>query len=111
MAMLRQEFVDELVLTRSLKDEFMSVFVEEAAIMADLAAAEKELGEMAGDDPDAMQEVLDRMSKLQDKADTKNVGALDSRVAKIMDLMGFEKEEGGGCSVIFLLPSHFVVWY
>jgi len=94
VAMLRQEFVDELVLTRSLRDEFMSVFVEEAAIMDDLAAAEKELGEMTGDDPDAMQEVLDRMAKLQDKADTKNVGALDSRVAKIMDLMGFEKEEG-----------------
>lgn len=97
--MLRQEFVDELVLTRSLRDEFMSVFVEEAAIMDDLAAAEKELGEMTGDDPDAMQEVLDRMAKLQDKADTKNVGALDSRVAKIMDLMGFEQEEGGGYSL------------
>merc|ERR1719223_39133 len=41
-----------------------------------------------------MQEVLDRMAKLQDKADSKNVNALASRVSKIMDLMGFEPEEG-----------------
>ena len=34
------------------------------------------------------------MSKLQAKADAKNVNALDSRVSKIMDLMGFEPEEG-----------------
>ncbi len=75
----------------------MSVFMEEAEIMADLAGAEKELESMRGDDSDTdrMQEVLDRMAKLQNKAGVKNVGALDSRVSKIMDLMGFEQEEGG----------------
>lgn len=46
------------------------------------------------DDADRMQEILDRMNKLQNKADAKNVNALDSRVSKIMDLMGFEPEEG-----------------
>jgi len=94
VAMLRQEFVDEIDLTRSLRDEFMSVFTEEAEIMAQLRQAEEELGQMTGDDADAMQEVLDRMAKLQNKADDKNVNALDSRVSKIMDLMGFEPEEG-----------------
>jgi ATPase subunit of ABC transporter with duplicated ATPase domains len=95
VAMLRQEFIDEIDLTRSLREEFMSVFTEEAEIMASLAQAEKELEGMTGtDDADQMQEVLDRMAKLQAKADTKNVGALDSRVSKIMDLMGFEPEEG-----------------
>ena len=49
-----QEFVDELVLTRTLKEELMSVFKEEAQIMADLEACEKELEE-AGADMDAMQ--------------------------------------------------------
>jgi len=94
VAMLRQEFIDEIDLTRSLRDEFTSVFTEEAEIMEGLAQAEKELEGMDGSDADKMQEVLDRMAKLQAKADNKNVNALDSRVSKIMDLMGFEPEEG-----------------
>ena len=72
----------------------MSVFTEEAEILAQLRAAEDELSAMTGEDADAMQEVLDRMAKLQAKADNKNVNALDSRVSKIMDLMGFDPEEG-----------------
>ena len=94
--MLRQEFIDEIDLSRTLREEFMSAFAEEAAIMEELAAAEKQLEGMTGSEEDAgaMQEVLDRMAKLQAKADAKNVNALDSRVSKIMDLMGFEPEEG-----------------
>ena len=94
VAMLRQEFVDEIDPNRSLREEFMSVFTEEAEIMAQLREAEDQLGQMSGEDADAMQEVLDRMAKLQNKADDKNVNALDSRVSKIMDLMGFDPEEG-----------------
>lgn len=94
VAMLRQEFVDEIDPNRSLREEFMSVFTEEAEIMAQLREAEEQLGQMSGEDADAMQEVLDRMAKLQNKADDKNVNALDSRVSKIMDLMGFDPEEG-----------------
>ena len=95
VAMLRQEFIDEIDPTRSLRDEFMSV------IIVDLASAEKELEGMTGgeDDADRMQEVLDLMAKLQSKADVKNVVALDSKVSKIMDLMGFESEEGGECCI------------
>eukprot|EP00569_Conticribra_weissflogii_P008144 CAMPEP_0171337532 /NCGR_PEP_ID=MMETSP0878-20121228/6736_1 /TAXON_ID=67004 /ORGANISM="Thalassiosira weissflogii, Strain CCMP1336" /LENGTH=961 /DNA_ID=CAMNT_0011839157 /DNA_START=149 /DNA_END=3034 /DNA_ORIENTATION=+ len=94
VAMLRQEFIDEIDLECTLRQEFMSVFTEEAEIVAALRQAENELENMSGEDSDAMQEVLDRMAKLQAKADSKNVGALDSRVSKIMDLMGFDPEEG-----------------
>lgn len=96
VAMLRQEFIDEIDPNRSLREEFRSVFTEEAAIMESLAQAERELEGMTGNDSDAdkMQQVLDLMAKLQAKADAKNVNALDSRVSKIMDLMGFEQEEG-----------------
>ena len=99
VAMLRQEFIDEIDLERTLRDEFLSVFTDEAMVMEQLTQAEKELENMTGDaaDADAMQEVLDRMQKLQNKADVMNVKALDSRVSKIMDLMGFEQEEGGEC--------------
>ena len=97
VAMLRQEFIDEIDLERTLRDEFLSVFTDEAAVMEQLTQAEKELENMTGDaaDANAMQEVLDRMQKLQNKADVMNVKALDSRVSKIMDLMGFEQDEGG----------------
>lgn len=97
VSMLRQEFVDEIIPTRSLRDEFKSVFVEEAVILEDLRSAEKELEGMTGGgdaDADAMQAVLDRMADLQAKADVKDVNSIDSKVSKIMDLMGFQKEEG-----------------
>lgn len=46
------------------------------------------------DDPDAMQEALDRMQDLQERADSMQVMMLQSKVEKIMDLMGFTPEEG-----------------
>ena len=92
-AMLRQEFVDELVKERTLKEEFMSVFVEENQILQDLKDTEAKLEEMSGEDPDAMQEILDRMQELQEKAEDKDVYVLESRVKKTMDLMGFNDDE------------------
>ncbi len=93
VAMLRQEFVDELVPERTLMEEFMSVFEEETKILEDLREAEKELEQLTGDDPDRMQQVLDRMQDLQNKAENKDVYALESRAKKIMNLMGFEDDE------------------
>mmetsp|Transcript_38815 Transcript_38815/g.56649 ORF Transcript_38815/g.56649 Transcript_38815/m.56649 type:complete len:892 (+) Transcript_38815:143-2818(+) len=94
VAVLRQEFVEELVLDRTLKEEFMSVFTEENKILMDLRAAEQKLETMDATDADAMQSVLDEMQQLQQKADAKDVNALSSRADKIMDLMGFTPEEG-----------------
>jgi ABC-type glutathione transport system ATPase component len=99
VAMLRQEFVDEIDMSRTLRQEFLSVFEEEAGIMAELNDAESELENMSSGTDDniagRMQEVLDRMAELQAKADAKGVKLLDSKVSKIMDLMGFDPEEGG----------------
>lgn len=94
VAMLRQEFVDELVPTRTLREEFMSVFAEENKILLDLKASEEELAATPPDESDKMQEILDRMQDLQNKAENKEVYALESRVKKIMDVMGFNDEEG-----------------
>ena len=93
VALLRQEFVDELILDRTLKEEFMSVFLEEAQILNDLRQCELAL-ENVGSDTDKMQDILDRMQKLQAKADSKEVYNLESRVEKIMNLMGYMQEEG-----------------
>ncbi len=92
-AILRQEFVDELVKERTLKEEFMSVFAEENQIVQDLKEAETQLETMSDADPDAMQEILDRMQDLQQKAEDKDVYVLESKVKKTMDLMGFTDDE------------------
>ncbi|KAL3905270.1 MAG: hypothetical protein SGILL_009745, partial [Bacillariaceae sp.] len=92
-AMLRQEFVDELVPERTLKEEFMSVFEEENKIVQDLKDAESQLETMSEEDPNAMQEILDRMQDLQQQAEDKDVYLLESRVKKTMDLMGFNDDE------------------
>lgn len=92
-AMLRQEFVEELVPERTLKEEFMSVFEEENKIVQDLKEAERQLENMSGEDADTMQEILDRMQDLQRLAEDKDVYVLESRVKKTMDLMGFNDDE------------------
>lgn len=52
-------------------------------------------------DPDAMQEALDRMQDLQERADSMQVMMLQSKVEKIMDLMGFTPEEGDALVAAF----------
>lgn len=93
VAMLRQEFVDELIPDRTLMEEFMSVFEEENQILLDLREAEAQLEKMTVDDADEMQKVLDRMQKLQSQAEAKDVYALESRAKKVMNVMGFEDDE------------------
>jgi len=93
VAMLRQEFVDELQAERTLLEEFMSVFEVERQILEDLRNSEAELEKMSGEEAEKMQEVLDRMQNLQNKAEAKDVYSLESRAKKVMKLMGFEDEE------------------
>jgi ATPase subunit of ABC transporter with duplicated ATPase domains len=92
-AMLRQEFVDELVPDRTLKEEFMSVFEEENKILEDLRSSEARLEQMTGDDAEEMQDILDQMQILQGRAEAKDVYALESRAKKVMNLMGFQDDE------------------
>jgi len=94
VAVLRQEFVEDLVLDRTLSEEMTSVFEEEMEILEELKRCEVELEACDAADADAMQTILDRMQEVQNKANDKDVYALDSRVRKVMDLMGFTEEEG-----------------
>uniref|UniRef100_A0A7S1FXD9 ABC transporter domain-containing protein n=1 Tax=Corethron hystrix TaxID=216773 RepID=A0A7S1FXD9_9STRA len=93
VAMLKQEFVDALVPTRSLVDEFMSVFEEENQILENLKTCEEDLADIDASDTDKMQATLDRMEDLQAKADAKGVYQIRARAEKAMDLMGFTTEE------------------
>ena len=94
VAVLRQEFIEDLVLGRTLREEMVSVFEEENRILQEIKDAEEELATTSTDNPDRMQQLLDRMQELQNKAQDKDVYALESRVQKVMDLMGFTEDEG-----------------
>jgi ATP-binding cassette subfamily F protein 3 len=95
IAFLKQEFVDELDFGRSLKDEFRSVFKEEADIVSQLRLAEEKLADPAVQaDEDAMQAVLNEMGDLQETAERMKVYGLDSKIEKVMDTMGFSPSEG-----------------
>jgi ABC-type cobalamin/Fe3+-siderophores transport system ATPase subunit len=96
ISILRQEFIDELTLSNTLREELMSVFTAENAILTELKKCEEELATLSGDsnDTERMQVILDRMQDLQNEAENKNVYALTSRVQKVMDLMGFTESEG-----------------
>ena len=94
VAVLRQEFVDELVPDRTLREEFLSVFEKENKILEDLKAVEADLESTPPEEADKMQEILDRMQELQNEAENKGVYTLESRVKKTMDLMGFTDDEG-----------------
>lgn len=93
IAFLRQEFIDSIDLANTLKQELLTSFVEERQILADISKFEKEV-EMTTDDPDKMEEVLNKLAKLQDQAISKGAYALESKVLKVMDSMGFAEEDG-----------------
>lgn len=93
-AVLRQEFIDELVLERTLREEFLSVFDVENKILGDIKATELALESTPPEEVDTMQSILDRMQELQNLAEDRAVYTLDSRIKKIMDLMGFTDDEG-----------------
>lgn len=92
-AFLRQEFIDELVLTRQLKDELYASFEEEQQLLRDIAQCEIDVAKTT-DNPDEMEAVLNKLQKLQDQAISKGVYSLDSKVEKIMNAMGFDPEDG-----------------
>ena len=80
-------------MTRTLKEELLSAFTEEQQVLLDIAQCESEV-ETTTDGPVRMDEVLTKLQKLQDLAIAKQCYALEPRVLKIMDSMGFTVEDG-----------------
>jgi len=91
VAFLRQEFSEDIDLSRTLREEFASVFKEAQETLAALAAAEGALeGMAAGDD---MQAVLDDLATLQEKADRLEAYGIEGKVDRVLVEMGFMPEE------------------
>jgi ATP-binding cassette, subfamily F, member 3 len=92
IAFLRQEFIDELDVKRTLKEELRTAFVEEKKILEEISELEEEVTRTT-DDPARMEEVLNKLANLQEQAITRGAYALDSKVEKIMDSVGFSTSD------------------
>ena len=77
----------------TLKEELLSSFVEELVLLNEIEEYQKKI-ELTVDDPNQMEEVLDKLAKLQELAISKDVYSLDSKVLKVMDSMGFSIDDG-----------------
>ena len=88
ISFLRQEFREELRDSRTLREELTAAFGEVAELEAEYAQCEAALAS-AGDDADAMQVALNRMSELQTALDTADATAVERKVDKILGSMGF----------------------
>jgi len=94
VALLRQEFTEELVLSRTLREELTSVFREGLETLQKLADSEAKLATLTGpDQAEDMQAVLDEMEGLQEKAKTLEAYSHTGKVDKVLDAMGFTKQE------------------
>ena len=82
IAFLRQEFREDLRDSRTLKEEFLSAFAKVQALEEEYAKCEQALAD-AGEDPEAMQQALNRMSELQSELDTADAASVERRVDRM----------------------------
>ncbi len=92
VSFLRQEFREDMVESRSLREELSSVFSEVAALEKQYAEAEAELA-AAGSDEAAMQGALDAMAELQAKLDAADATAIERKVDRVLGAMGFTPQD------------------
>lgn len=92
VAFLRQEFMDELVMTRTLKEELLASFTDEQEVLRSIEQCENDLAQ-ATDDPDKMQDILNRLQSLQEEAIAMGAYALDAKILKALDAMGFSTDD------------------
>lgn len=92
VSFLRQEFLDSLNPNNTLKEELYSTFVEEQQILDDIAACENEVANSVGNE-EQLTTILDKLQSLQEKAISKGVYSMNSKVEKIMGSMGFSSND------------------
>jgi ATP-binding cassette, subfamily F, member 3 len=89
---LRQEFVDELDPTRTLREEFLSAFTEEQALLNEYRQVEIDI-DAAGQDLEKLDVLLNRLEEVRQKCDDRDAWKLDSRVDRVMPGLGFTADD------------------
>lgn len=89
---LRQEFVDELDPTRTLREEFLSAFYEERKALSEYERVEREIEE-ASEDLDKLSDLLNSLETARAKCDAVDAWNLDARIDKVMPGLGFVSDD------------------
>ena len=89
IAHLNQEF--EVDPTRTVNEEFWTVFEEANAVQLALAQVQRD---MESADPDELDKLINKLDKLQRKFEALDGYGLEARIGKILPEMGFEQEDG-----------------
>jgi ABC-type cobalamin/Fe3+-siderophores transport system ATPase subunit len=117
VAMLRQEFLEQLVGGRTLLQELLSTFTVENALLARNAALEAELAAAGESDASAL---IDQLSATQRELDAMGAYGLEQRALRLLDTMGFTSADAsalvssfsggwkmriGLCKILLLKPQ------
>lgn len=89
---LRQEFIDELDPTRTLREEFTAAFVEETKLLAEYEQCEKDIT-AAGGDLEKLEVLLNRLEEVRRNCDQKDAWNLEARIDKVLPGLGFTADD------------------
>ncbi len=87
---LHQEFLDDLIMERTLERELLSVFIEENRLLADISDCEKAISES---DVNSINTHLDIFHDLQSRAESMDAFNLLSKVRKAATTLGFREDD------------------
>eukprot|EP00197_Chlamydomonas_leiostraca_P006476 CAMPEP_0202869404 /NCGR_PEP_ID=MMETSP1391-20130828/12431_1 /ASSEMBLY_ACC=CAM_ASM_000867 /TAXON_ID=1034604 /ORGANISM="Chlamydomonas leiostraca, Strain SAG 11-49" /LENGTH=706 /DNA_ID=CAMNT_0049549717 /DNA_START=43 /DNA_END=2163 /DNA_ORIENTATION=- len=90
VAYLAQEF--DVLPTRTVREEFYSVYAEQVKVVKRQEAISREL-ENSGEDMVRMQALLDELDRLNAKATSLDVDLLDKKIDQMMPELGFKAED------------------
>ncbi|KAG8460736.1 hypothetical protein KFE25_010791 [Diacronema lutheri] len=117
VAMLRQEFLEGLVGSRTLLQELISVFAAENALLQRNAQIEEALANAGDADASAL---IDELSSVQRQLDASGAYTLEQRALRLLDTMGFSASDSsslvssfsggwkmriGLCKILLLRPQ------
>eukprot|EP00242_Pyramimonas_sp_CCMP2087_P017790 CAMPEP_0198213512 /NCGR_PEP_ID=MMETSP1445-20131203/28911_1 /TAXON_ID=36898 /ORGANISM="Pyramimonas sp., Strain CCMP2087" /LENGTH=718 /DNA_ID=CAMNT_0043888171 /DNA_START=76 /DNA_END=2232 /DNA_ORIENTATION=+ len=90
VAYLTQEF--EVVMQRTVREEFMSVYAKQQKIQQEMEETEAAIGGCL-EDMDRMQELLDKLDKLQQQANNTDMYSMDKSIDGMMGSLGFTEDD------------------
>jgi len=89
---LKQEFVDDLIMSNTLREEFRRAFEEENRLLSQYYEVEKGI-ESAGEDMDKLEKLLNALEDLRVKCDAAGAWNLESRIDRVMPGLGFTESD------------------
>ncbi len=98
-AFLRQEFIESLQANRSLREEVFSAFADENRVLSELKQLQEQIQsctsqiKVPAENSFNLEDLLQRLEIVQEEAIAIDAFNIDSRLQKVLSLMGFSAED------------------